>query len=154
MTSLNQRQLNDYRRNDIGFVFQFYNLIPTLTAEENIMLALEGRKMKRAHTSERAVQNLDLVGLKGKRDRFPQELSAGEQQRVAIARALAKRPKLLLADEPTGNLDEDSETMVMDVLGRLRKESGMTVIIVSHNSRLRPRMDRCLSLRRGRLTEG
>jgi putative ABC transport system ATP-binding protein len=153
VTSLDRHRLNDYRRNDVGFVFQFYNLIPTLTARENVVLALEGRDLRRSEMNGTSAHFLKLVGLEDKLDRFPQELSAGQQQRVAIARALAKGPKLVLADEPTGNLDEDSEAVVLDLLARLRKETGMTVMVVSHNSRLKERMDRCYTLRRGQLHE-
>lgn len=152
--AMGRRQLNDYRRTDVGFVFQFYNLIPTLTAEENVMLALEGRKMVKVERRERSALALVSVGLDGLRDRFPQELSAGQQQRVAVARALVKGPKLVLADEPTGNLDEDAETVVMDVMSRAGKEMGTSFLIASHNPRLRERADRCLLLRRGRLLPG
>lgn len=152
VTSLDRRQLNNYRRNAIGFVFQFYNLIPTLTAVENVMLALEGAHMKMPLMRERAAAQLDMVGMSEKLDRFPQELSAGQQQRVAIARALVKGPKLVLADEPTGNLDEGSEVVVLDALSNAKKQ-GTTFVVASHNTRLRRRMDRCYELRRGRLAD-
>ncbi|HNU35840.1 MAG TPA: ABC transporter ATP-binding protein [Methanomassiliicoccales archaeon] len=152
VTSLDPKELNRYRREMVGMVFQFYNLIPTLTAQENVMLALEGRKLPRREVRERAQRQLELVGLKGKADRFPQELSAGEQQRVALARALVKEPALVLADEPTGNLDEASEAMVLDLLLKARKELGTTFVVVSHNPRLRGHMDRCYELRHGRLS--
>ncbi len=145
VTSLGPRQLNDYRRQKVGMVFQFYNLIPTLTAGENVMLALEGRCMPRKQVREKAQRQLDLVGLGEKYQRFPQELSAGEQQRVALARALVKEPALVLADEPTGNL-------VLDLLIRAKKELGTTFVVVSHNSRLKGHMDRFYELRRGRLS--
>ncbi|MBN1110330.1 MAG: ABC transporter ATP-binding protein [Methanomassiliicoccales archaeon] len=151
VTSLDQRQLNEYRRNKVGFVFQFYNLIPTLTALENIMLALEGRKKGREEMRNKASDQLELVGLDGKQDRFPQELSAGEQQRVALARAMVKEPDLILADEPTGNLDESTETMVLRIFTKVREELGTTFIVVSHNQRLRDYMDRCYELRKGKL---
>jgi putative ABC transport system ATP-binding protein len=151
VTSLDQRQLNEYRRNKVGFVFQFYNLIPTLTALENIMLALEGRKKGREEMRNKASEQLELVGLDGKQDRFPQELSAGEQQRVTLARAMVKEPDLILADEPTGNLDESTETMVLRILTKVREELGTTFIVVSHNQRLRDYMDRCYELRKGKL---
>jgi len=153
VTSLDRRQLSDYRRDNVGFVFQFYNLIPTLTAVENIMLTMDGRGMRRSTIRDRALEQLDRVRLGGLKDRFPQELSAGQQQRVAIARALVKEPKLVLADEPTGNLDEDSEAVVLDVLSVACREKGTALVVVSHNQRLRGRMDRCYELRRGKLVE-
>ncbi|NLT38201.1 MAG: ABC transporter ATP-binding protein [Methanomassiliicoccus sp.] len=153
ITLLDRNGLNDYRRTDVGFVFQFYNLIPTLTALENVMLAIEGRGFTRVDARERSIKELEAVGMVEKLDSFPQQLSAGQQQRVAIARALVKRPKLVLADEPTGNLDEGSEGVVLDVLTRASKELGTSFVVVSHNFRLRERMDRCYELRRGRLIE-
>lgn len=152
VTSLGPKELNQYRREKVGMVFQFYNLIPTLTARENVMLALEGRKLPRKEMREKAQRQMGLVGLGDKADRFPQELSAGEQQRVALARALVKEPALVLADEPTGNLDEVSEAMVLDLLFKARKELGTTFVVVSHNPRLRDHMDRCYELRYGRLS--
>ncbi len=153
ITSLDRKGLNDYRRADVGFVFQFYNLIPTLTALENVMLAIEGRGIGRTEARERSVKELEAVGMGEKLDSFPQQLSAGQQQRVAIARALVKRPKLVLADEPTGNLDEGSEVVVLDVLTRACTELGTSFVVVSHNLRLRERMHRCYELRRGKLVE-
>ena len=153
ITSLDRKGLNDYRRTDVGFVFQFYNLIPTLTALENVMLAIEGRGFKRSEARERSIRELEAVGIEEKLNSFPQQLSAGQQQRVAIARALVKKPKLVLADEPTGNLDELSEGVVLDVLTRACKVRGTSFVVVSHNLRLRERMDRCYELRRGNLAE-
>lgn len=153
ITSLDRKGLNDYRRTDVGFVFQFYNLIPTLTALENVMLAIEGRGFKRSEARERSIRELEAVGIEEKLDSFPQQLSAGQQQRVAIARALVKRPKLVLADEPTGNLDEGSEGVVLDVLTKACKLQGTAFVVVSHNLRLREHMDRCYELRRGNLIE-
>jgi len=152
VTSLTSKQLNQYRREKVGMVFQFYNLIPTLTARENVMLALEGRRLPRREVRERAQGQLELVGLGDRTERFPQELSAGEQQRVALARALVKGPALVLADEPTGNLDEASESLVLDLLIKVKKEIGTTFVVVSHNPRLKGHMDRCYELRHGRLS--
>ena len=151
LSALSPPLLNAYRRTDVGFIFQFYNLIPTLTARENILLGLETSLVDRKEASARAEKYLGLVGLADKRARLPQELSAGEQQRVAIARALAREPKLVLADEPTGNLDEERGLSVMELMKRLQKELGMTFIIVSHNSALRSFAERTLVLHRGRL---
>lgn len=152
VTSLDPKGLNKYRREKVGMVFQFYNLIPTLNASENIMLALEGGKFPRKEARERAQRQLELVGLGDKADRFPQELSAGEQQRVALGRALVKEPALVLADEPTGNLDEASEAKVLDLLLMAKKELGTTFVVVSHNTRLKGHMDRCYELRHGKLS--
>jgi putative ABC transport system ATP-binding protein len=151
LSALSPALLNAYRRTDVGFIFQFYNLIPTLTAHENILLGLETSMEDRKEAAARAEKYLGLVGLGDKRGRLPQELSAGEQQRVAIARALAREPKLVLADEPTGNLDEDRGLVIMELMKRLQKELGMTFIIVSHNSGLRSFAERTLVLHHGKL---
>ena len=149
ITGLDARSLSEYRRHQVGFIFQFYNLLPTLTARENVELGLEMLIRDKAKLRGRAEKYLRLVGLDDKMDNFPQELSAGQQQRVAIARALAKEPKLILADEPTGNLDEERAGSIMALMKRLQHELGITFIIVSHNSFLKEYMDRTLMLRRG-----
>ena len=151
LTAMDKRALNEYRRHRVGFIFQFYNLLPTLTARENVELGLEMLIRDPKQLRDRAEKYLRLVGLDDKMDAFPQELSAGQQQRVAIARALAKEPALVLADEPTGNLDEERAGKIMTMMKRLQDELGMTFIIVSHNSFLREYMDRTLVLRRGGL---
>ena len=149
VTTLKKRALNDYRRDKVGFIFQFYNLLPTLTARENVELGIEMLIKDKKELRARAEKYLKLVGLDDKMGNFPQELSAGQQQRVAIARALAKEPQLVLADEPTGNLDEDRSKRIMDLMKRLQDELGITFIIVSHNTFLKEYMDRTLMLRRG-----
>jgi putative ABC transport system ATP-binding protein len=149
--NLNTKQLNQYRREKVGFIFQFYNLLPTLTSQENVELGLEMIVKDRNELRKRTEKYLDLVDLSDKLNNFPQELSAGQQQRVAIARALAKEPKLILADEPTGNLDEEREQSIMKLMKKLQKEIGITFFIVSHNPRLQKFMDRTLNLRRGKL---
>jgi putative ABC transport system ATP-binding protein len=149
LTAMDAKALNEYRRHNVGFIFQFYNLLPTLTARENVELGLEVLIKDPATLRERAEKYLHLVGLDDKVDNFPQELSAGQQQRVAIARALAKEPKLILADEPTGNLDEERAGKIMTMMKRLQDELKITFIIVSHNSYLKEYMDRTLVLRRG-----
>jgi putative ABC transport system ATP-binding protein len=149
---LNAKQLNKFRRNEVGFIFQFYNLIPTLTALENVILGIEAVITDKKELRKRAEKYLNLVGLSDKFDNIPQELSAGEQQRVAIARALAKEPKLILADEPTGNLDEDRGEKIMELMQKLQKEVQMTFLIVSHNSSLKKYANRTLILRRGKLS--
>jgi putative ABC transport system ATP-binding protein len=153
ITGLGKKELNTYRRDTVGFIFQFYNLIPTLTARENVELGLEMLIKNKKELRDRAERYLKLVGLDDKMDNFPQELSAGQQQRVAIARALAKEPKIVLADEPTGNLDEDRGEKIMELMKRLQHEIKITFIIVSHNSRLRTYVDRTLDLRHGKLEE-
>jgi putative ABC transport system ATP-binding protein len=153
LTGLGTRALNDYRRDTVGFIFQFYNLLPTLTALENVELGMEMVIKDKKALREQAKKYLHLVGLDDKLGNFPQELSAGQQQRVAIARALAKEPKLILADEPTGNLDEDRAERIMSLMKRLQDELGITFIIVSHNSFLRGYVDKVLTLRRGVLEE-
>jgi len=149
---LSASELNRFRRTEVGFIFQFYNLIPTLTALENVILGIEAVIQDKAALRERAVKYLELVGLSDKLDNIPQELSAGEQQRVAIARALAKEPKLILADEPTGNLDEERGEKIMELMQKLQEELKMTFLIVSHNSSLKKYANRTLILRRGQLT--
>jgi len=153
ITGMKKDELNVYRRENVGFIFQFYNLIPTLTSLENVRLGMEARINSGVKSAE---YYLELVGMSDMKDRFPQELSGGQQQRVAIARALAKNPSIVLADEPTGNLDEESEEMVMKVMKSIQKELGITFFIVSHNMNLKRYMDRIYMLKQGRLhdTEG
>ncbi|NOQ54001.1 MAG: ATP-binding cassette domain-containing protein [Thermoplasmata archaeon] len=149
ITGLDAKALNEYRRHQVGFIFQFYNLLPTLTARENVELGLEMLIKDKGELRERAEKYLRMVGLDDKMENFPQELSAGQQQRVAIARALAKEPTLILADEPTGNLDEERAAKIMVMMKRLQHELKITFIIVSHNSYLKEYMDRTLTLRHG-----
>jgi putative ABC transport system ATP-binding protein len=151
IVGLDKRQLNAYRRDKVGFIFQFYNLLPTLTALENVELGIENLIRDKKELRKRAVMYLKMVDLEDKMNNFPQELSAGQQQRVAIARALAKEPTIILADEPTGNLDEAMEQSIMKLMQKLQEELGITFFIVSHNVRLKRYMDRTLNLRRGRL---
>ena len=152
LDELNAKQLNMFRRTEVGFIFQFYNLIPTLTALENVILGIEAVIPDKQELRKRAEKYLELVGLSDKLDNIPQELSAGEQQRVAVARALAKEPKLILADEPTGNLDEDRGDKIMALMQKLQEELKMTFMIVSHNSSLKKYVNRTLILRRGQLS--
>ncbi|KKO54190.1 ABC transporter ATP-binding protein [Paenibacillus sp. DMB20] len=137
----NSRQLTGYRRTDVGFVFQFYNLVPNLTAKENVELA--------SQISSRALdaaQVLKDVGLGERMDNFPAQLSGGEQQRVAIARALAKQPKLLLCDEPTGALDFTTGKQVLKLLQDTCRNTGTTVIVITHNSAIAPIADRIIEI--------
>lgn len=148
ITSYNKKQLVEYRRFDIGFVFQFYNLVPNLTALENVELANQTNKKD----SLSASSILDLVGLSERKNNFPGQLSGGEQQRVSIARAVAKKPKLLLCDEPTGALDYTTGKQILQLLQKLCKEEKMTVLIITHNSALAPMADRVIRFKNGYVT--
>ncbi len=151
VTGMTERDRTLLRRRRIGFVFQFYNLVPTLTVEENLLLPLELRGGLGEEDRERARSLLDRVGLADRLDSFPDRLSGGEQQRVAVARALVHRPDLILADEPTGNLDEATGGRVMDLLEGLVRTDGGTLLLVTHNRAQAERADRILGIREGRL---
>lgn len=153
LTKMDKKSLNQFRRDKVGFIFQFYNLIPTLTAIENVELGLETYMKNKKEMRKRSIKYLELVGLKDKLNNFPQEMSGGEQQRVAVARALAKEPDIILADEPTGNLDEAREEKIMKLMNKLQHELGITFLIVSHNTRLKQYVDRTLILRKGKLKQ-
>ena len=144
ISALNRKQLTEYRRHDVGFVFQFYNLIGNLTALENVELANQICKEPLD-----ASQILQEVGLGARTRNFPSQLSGGEQQRVAIARALAKNPKLLLCDEPTGALDYQTGKAILQLLQSTGRKTGMTVIIITHNSALTAMADRVIRVRNG-----
>ena len=144
VSALNRRQLTEYRRQDVGFVFQFYNLVGNLTALENVELANQICK-----DPLNAQQVLTDVGLDHRMGNFPSQLSGGEQQRVAIARALAKNPKLLLCDEPTGALDYQTGKAILKLLQDTGRKTGMTVIIITHNSALTAMADRVIKVRNG-----
>ncbi len=150
ISSLSEDQLADLRGRKLGFVFQSYHLIPTLTAEENVMLPLELRGSAR-EAGERARTLLSTVGLADRLSHYPAQLSGGEQQRVALARAFAGNPAILLADEPTGNLDSNTGGMVLDLLLELNLRSGTTLILVTHDPALSRRADRIIRLRDGRI---
>jgi putative ABC transport system ATP-binding protein len=151
ISSMNERARTRFRASKIGFVFQFYNLLPTLTAVENVQAALEVLPLTAAEILRRSVDYLTAVGMGDKLRKFPAQLSGGEQQRVAIARALAKEPPLILADEPTGNLDEETGLEVMKVMTELQQRTGTTVLVVSHNPQLTAFADRVLRIERGRI---
>jgi putative ABC transport system ATP-binding protein len=148
VSTFNERKLTTYRRYDIGFVFQFYNLVNNLTALENVELA-----------SQICVKPFDAaevlkdVGLEERMHNFPSQLSGGEQQRVSIARALAKKPKLMLCDEPTGALDYTTGKVILSLLQRTCRERGMTVIVITHNQALTPMADRVIHIKNGRVSE-
>jgi len=136
VSKMSERELSKVRGDKIGFIFQSFNLIPILNASENVELPLERTRMSKIERKERAQELLELVGLPDRTHHRPNELSAGEQQRVAIARALAHNPSIILADEPTGNLDSKTSRKIMDLLGRLNEEMGTTIIIVTHDSKM------------------
>jgi putative ABC transport system ATP-binding protein len=140
------------RSETIGFVFQSFNLIPTLTAQENVETALVPLGVKTRERRERAAEALESVGLGERLGHLPGEMSGGQQQRVAIARALVKRPKVLLADEPTGNLDESMRDEIMDVLERMWTELGLTFVMVTHDSVIARKAPRVATIRKGSIT--
>ncbi len=148
VSAFKKRQLAAYRRNDVGFVFQFYNLIPNLTALENVEIASQ---LCREPLDPATV--LADVGLAERSNNFPAQLSGGEQQRVAIARALAKNPKLLLCDEPTGALDYQTGKAILKLLQDASRKTGMTVLIITHNSALTAMADRVIRVKSGRIAE-
>ena len=141
ISKYNSKQLTNYRRNDVGFVFQFYNLVQNLTARENVELA--SQIVSNALDID---ETLKLVGLEHRKNNFPAQLSGGEQQRVAIARAIAKNPKLLLCDEPTGALDYTTGKQILKTLQDTCRNTGTTVIVITHNSALAPMADRVIRI--------
>jgi len=147
---LGERERTRLRRRHIGFVFQRFNLLGALSAEENVALALRLRG-RRPGSAPREM--LRAVGLETKRRRRPSQLSVGEQQRVAIARALATRPSVLLADEPTGNLDSEASDRVMDLIGRLHRETGLAVVLITHNPQVAARAERIIRMQDGRFVD-
>ncbi len=142
------RALTRYRREHVGFVFQFYNLIPSLTARENVALVTDI-----AENPMNPADALALVGLSERLDHFPAQLSGGEQQRVAIARAVAKRPEVLLCDEPTGALDYATGKVVLEVIARINEELGTTTAVITHNAAIARMADRVVRMRSGRITD-
>ena len=151
LTSLNEQDRTLFRRAQIGFVFQFFNLIPTLTVGENVTLPLELNDTPRVQTQQKAREVLQAVDLLDRWDTFPDKLSGGEQQRVALARALVHDPLLILADEPTGNLDEETGTQMIRLLLRLTRERNGTLILVTHSQEAASYADRILRLSHGQL---
>ncbi len=147
LTSLGDRDLTTYRRQHIGFVFQFYNLMPSLTAYENVALVTEI-----AEHPMRPEEALALVGLEARMDHFPSQLSGGEQQRVAIARAIAKRPEVLLCDEPTGALDSKTGILVIEALLSVNAQLGTTTLIITHNASIQTVADRVLFFADGQIS--
>jgi putative ABC transport system ATP-binding protein len=159
ITFLRRRQRALFRRQKIGFIFQFFNLLPTLTALENIEFSLDligvptengERTFKRQFIKQVALQWLEAVGLKHRANHFPSQLSGGEQQRVAIARALAKNPPIVVADEPTGNLDYKNGVIILKLMKRLNKETNKTFIVATHNQQISKIADLVITLQMGR----
>jgi putative ABC transport system ATP-binding protein len=148
LTGYSERQLTLYRREHVGFVFQFYNLVPSLTAWENVALVTE--ISRQPMTPDEA---LEMVGLKERKSHFPAQLSGGEQQRVAIARAIAKRPEVLLCDEPTGALDSRTGVLVLEALSRVNEEIGTTTAIITHNAAIQRIAHRVFWFKDGRIAE-
>jgi lipoprotein-releasing system ATP-binding protein len=152
-TSLSDMQRTRIRRNDVGFVYQFHHLLSEFSAEENVMLPQMVRGLGRSAASERAVELLSYLGLKDRLTHRPAELSGGEQQRVAIARAVANAPRILLADEPTGNLDIHTAEHVFGALRQLVEASGLAAVIATHNLEIAAKMDRRVTIRDGVVVE-
>ena len=145
----NNRELAIFRRRQVGLIYQFYNLIPVLTAEENIMLPLlmDGRKPDKAHLE----QILNMLGLKERRDHLPSQMSGGQQQRVSIGRALFTSPQVILADEPTGNLDSKNSAEIMELLRRSNRELSQTTLIITHDEKIAEQCDRIIVLSDGKI---
>ena len=152
MAKMNEMQLTKLRSENFGYIFQSFNLIPTLTAQENVETALVPLKISAAERKRRAARALAEVGLDDRAGHLQGELSGGQQQRVAIARALVKEPKVIMADEPTGNLDEDTRDEIFALLENLWRERNLTVIMVTHDSAIANRVPRLALIKNGRLT--
>jgi len=153
LLQMDEKAQAHFRNRQLGFVFQFHHLLPEFTALENVAMPLLIGGMPLKEAREKAADALVFMGLKDRQDHRPSEMSGGEQQRVAVARAIVHRPALLLADEPTGNLDTQNAALVHDWFFRLRDEWGQTIVLITHNPELAQRADRSLTLTDGRLSE-
>ncbi len=153
ISNLNAKRLTQYRKDHLAFVFQFYSLIPTLTALENIEMILELTDLPKREVRSTSESFLDKVGLTERKNNFPSQLSGGERQRVAIARALAKNPDVLLVDEPTGQLDQDSGHLITKLICDIAKKENKTVLLVTHDNELQQYADRIIKLRSGKILE-
>jgi putative ABC transport system ATP-binding protein len=151
LTALNDNELSDLRLERIAFVFQFYNLLPLLSAKENVAIPMVFAGTPKGKREKRAKELLHLVGLKGREEHLPTELSGGEQQRVSIARAMANHPDLMICDEPTGDLDSSSAQSIMKILYNLNKELGMTILMVTHDRRTALVANRLLNILDGKI---
>jgi len=149
LTGLNEDKLAQVRNEHVGFVFQNFQLLPTLTALENVLVPMELRGMR--NKQKEALELLDRVGLSGRADHYPSQLSGGEQQRVSLARAFANKPKILFADEPTGNLDAETSLIIEDMLFQLNKESGTTLVIVTHDLDLAAKTQKIIPIKGGKI---
>lgn len=147
LSRLDRKQLSAVRRDNIGFIFQFFNLLPSLTALENVEYALQIKRI--SDSRQKAEEVLEKVGLKARAGHFPSELSGGEQQRVAIARAIGKTPEIILADEPTGELDAETGIKILELLIEIAKKDGTTIAMVTHNNEIAKIADRVIRLRSG-----
>ena len=152
LENMSEAQLAKTRGQQIGFIFQTFNLIPTLNALENVETALVPMGVSSSERRDRSMQALELMGLADRASHLPSELSGGQQQRVAIARALVKNPDVLLADEPTGNLDQDTRDQIMDLLESIWREKGLTLIMVTHDSAIAKRAKTHLMIAKGKVT--
>ncbi len=152
VAKLPEKKLYSIRRNEIGFIFQTFNLFPYLNARENVELPMENTKKSKGERRKRARELLEMVGLSGREEHKPHRLSAGEQQRVAIARALANDPAIVLADEPTGNLDTENKHEIVRLLGRLNINQGTTIVMVTHDDQVASHTERILFLNDGKIT--
>jgi putative ABC transport system ATP-binding protein len=150
---LSEKERTLFRRYSLGFVFQFFNLIPTLTVEENILLPLKLSNSLDKKAKQQVSQHLKTMGLSGMSEKFPEQLSGGEQQRIAIIRAVIHQPKLLLADEPTGNLDTETGEQVMEFFMQQLLQTGMTTLMVTHSREIAGRADRIWQLHQGQIQE-
>jgi len=153
VSRLPEKELYKIRRDKIGFIFQTFNLLPYLNAVENVELPMENMKKPKTEKRKKARELLELVGLAGREEHRPQKLSAGEQQRVAIARAMANDPAIILADEPTGNLDTKNKYEIVRLLANLNTERGTTIVMVTHDSHVASRTERMLLLEDGKITK-
>lgn len=153
LVSLSRRALTEWRSRHVGIIFQLYNLVPVLTAYENVELPLLLHPLSRRERHRRVTEALQRVGISHRHGHFPRQMSGGEEQRVAIARAIVTEPALLLADEPTGDLDRASAAAILDLLGELHREHGRTILMVTHDPRAAERAERTLHLEKGRLVE-
>ena len=151
ITELSSNELIDFRLKNIGFVFQSYNLIPVLTAKENVEFIMLMQGLSESHRNKRSIELLNSVGLKAQLNRRPNQLSGGQQQRVAVARALASKPKFVLADEPTANLDSSSTANLLDIMSKLNKKEKTTFIFSTHDQRVIDRANRIITLEDGKV---
>jgi len=151
ISKMSRAELTDFRRKKIGFIFQFYNLIPSLTVKENVSCGLEILGLDNEEITRRTKKYISAVGLSDKIHKFPHQLSGGEQQRVAIARALARETSLVLADEPTGNLDSNTGEEIFKIMHEIKKTLNTSLIIVSHNEKVKEYSDRIVKIENGRV---